>query len=475
LGVAYKELKDCFRAIAEFDSALVYVKDSTRTLVEKADCLITLEQFDEASRALETALLIKPTDARPYALKGMILEKRGFLTRAQDEYSRALYYDPHSITALRMRYQVLLKNGRPREALEDVNALARLERHQPEIFLTRARIHVKLKEFDKAAADFNTAEQLGGPNDQITKEKVQVYFMTGRPHMALDALTEHLKKQPHDPEALVLKALSHIQLNELPAAERILADVLAKHPDQAGAYLYGGVAAARRGDRDGALEYLNRAVELDPTLTAAYKERARVFMELKDNLRAAVDLTAAADLDPSDGEIPALRGVTNVARVLHDAAVADFTRALECLPGDPGILYDRAVAHWKRDDMDSALADLDAVLAKKPDAPRALSLRGAIRMSRGDFNRARSDFDRAAALRSNDPAVWNNRGYFLFRTGNYRAALSDLEKALTLDPEYRNAQFNRDLVVKKLDALGAAIGPGSTGVSTSVEEESEQP
>ena len=93
-----------------------------------------------------------------------------------------------------------------------------------------------------------------------------------------------------------------------------------------------------------------------------YKERARTFTELGEPVRAAIDLTAAADLDPADGEIFALRGLTLIQRRLYDAAVADFTRALECLPGDPSIMYNRAVALLYKDETQLALADLDSLL-----------------------------------------------------------------------------------------------------------------
>ena len=86
-------------------------------------------------------------------------------------------------------------------------------------------------------------------------------------------------------------------------------------------------------------------------------------MDIGEPVRAALDLTAAAELDPSDGEIPAMRGLTFMTRSLYDAAIADFTKALESLVGDPRMLYDRATAYLEEDEQHLAQADLSAFSA----------------------------------------------------------------------------------------------------------------
>ncbi len=112
------------------------------------------------SRVLETVLLTVPATARAYVLKGMIYEKEGFLSKAEDEYTRALDYDSESFSALDMRARLLLREGKPRKALDDMNALSRLAPKDPDVFMTRARIHVKLKDYGAALADYARVESL---------------------------------------------------------------------------------------------------------------------------------------------------------------------------------------------------------------------------------------------------------------------------------------------------------------------------
>jgi regulator of sirC expression with transglutaminase-like and TPR domain len=75
-----------------------------------------------------------------------------------------------------MRARLLLREGKPRKALDDMNALSRLAPKDPDVFMTRARIHVKLKDSGAALADYALVEYLTPGDDRVLKEKVPVFF-----------------------------------------------------------------------------------------------------------------------------------------------------------------------------------------------------------------------------------------------------------------------------------------------------------
>jgi len=451
-ALAYKEIKDYFRAVEDFNHSLAYTRKIIPPLLEKAHCQVILDQLDEASKVLEIVLSASPGMAKAYVLKGMIYEKEGFLDKAQDEYTRALHYETQSTMALEMRAKLLLREGKPRKALEDANALSRLDPDNPEVFLTRARINVKLKDYRTALADYGKVEAMMPADDKVLEEKVLVFFKTNEPGKALQALSGYAIKHPGEVELLVLQARAHIALKNYVEAERILKLALTKNPSYAPAYLCLGVVRSRNKQWDQALGNLNRAIELDASLLEAYKERAKIFMDITEPVRAALDLTAAAGLDPSDGEILAMRGLTFMTRSLYDAAIADFTRALESLFGDPRILYDRATAYLQEDEQSLALADLNAVLRVRPEAARALSLRGIARFNLGQAPQAREDFEKAVAANPNDALVWNNSGFFHYKMKEYDAAIDCYSRSLKLNPGYKEAQYNLSLALQKKNA-----------------------
>ena len=157
-----RKSKTIFEAVEDFNHSLAYTRKIIPPLLEKAYCLILLDQFDEASKVLEVVLSTNPGMAKPYVLKGMIYEKEGFLAKAEDEYTRALHYDSQSTMALEMRAKLLLREGKPRKALEDANSWSRLDPDNPEVFLTRARINVKLKDYRPALADYGKVKDNAG-------------------------------------------------------------------------------------------------------------------------------------------------------------------------------------------------------------------------------------------------------------------------------------------------------------------------
>ncbi len=453
LGLAHKKTGDCYRAIRNFDLALGQSRDLVPALLERAECLVQLNQLDDANRVLTRVSVINPKKAKIYILKGMIYEKQGDMSRAEDEYSRALYYEPDSIQALEMRAQALFHGGKPREALDDANALIRLVKNRDDLYLSRARIYAKLKEYNKALDDYRKAESIKPASPQLVKEKVVVLFSAGKPEAALKALSAYPAGDAQDIEASILRARAHIFMQNHDTAEEILKRILQRDPSNAQGYLYSGVIAMKRGKWDQALEYLNQALKLAPSSAEAYKQRAHLFVELQEWVRAASDITRALDRDPSDGELYALRGLTYMKRKLFDSAVADYSQALRCLPGDSAILFDRAVAFTLQDRWDLALIDLDAALAAKPDAARALSLRAIANYSSGRPDEAKADFDRSTETNPEDPVVWNNRGFFQYRKGHYEGAVADFNRALSLRPNYRVALDNLALALRKQETL----------------------
>ncbi|MFH1116272.1 MAG: tetratricopeptide repeat protein [Pseudomonadota bacterium] len=457
-GKAYKKTKDYYRAIEDLSSALAHSRKALPALLEKAECLIMVNQPDEASADVEHYLTIRAGDANAYVLRGMIYEKQGFLGKAEDEYTRALYYDKESVKALSCRAKVRLKSGQTRSALEDADQLCKLSPKDPDVFALRARIFVKLKEHAEALTDFTRAQSLAPGDDRLVRDKCLVYLQTGRPEKALETLSRDLRSARDDVPNLVLRARAHILLGDYDEAERSLKQAVEIAPEHAEAYLYFGVAAMHRKLMDEALGYFNRALALDRNLVEAYKERARTFIRLGDNVRAACDLSEAADLDPADAEIFSMRGLTNMNRMLYDAAVKDFTSALHNLPSDPGILFDRAVAHHHGDDQESALSDLDRVVLARPDSARGRSFRGVVRFHLGDEAMAREDLEEATRINARDAQVWNNLGFFRYKTGDQRGAMDALNRALQLYPEYDTAGYNLKLVLRKEEA---AITPAT--------------
>lgn len=447
-GLIYKNQKDYFKAIEDFDASISISRRNYAALIEKAECLIMVDQFDQASLALDTYLLNMPGVARAYVLKGLIFEKEGSLIRAEDEFTRALNFDPQSALALESRARLYLKEGKPRKALDDVKTWSRISPTDPDLYVFRAEVQVKLRDYNSALSDYAKAESLRA-DDAIRKQRTLLFLKTDKPDMALSSAQKWLEERPDDSAALVLTARCLIQLDRLIPAESILKKAMRLNPNSAEVYMFMGVLRSKQGNHDEALEFINRALELDPRLSDAYRERARIFVALNDYSRAEIDLSAALTIDPSEIEIITMRGLTFFHRMLYDAAIQDFSQVLEDVPNDARTLYNRAVCYFRKDELQLALHDLDNLIKVRPDSGRAYNLRGVVHGIMGKDSEAISDLNTSAVLSPNDPMIWNNRGFFKYRTGNPEEAIEDFQRALKLNPQFQYAKSNLALATER--------------------------
>jgi lipoprotein NlpI len=151
-------------------------------------------------------------------------------------------------------------------------------------------------------------------------------------------------------------------------------------PAEAGSYedFNTGIAAARRGQHDLAIQMLSRAL-------------------------------AAGDLSPGLQPVAHYdRGLAYLAKDRPEAAIADFTRAIELKPDFFEAYAGRGAAHWSMGRREAALAEYNTVIRLQPKAVRALFTRGRLYWELGQFPQAASDLKEAATLAPSDPyfALW---------------------------------------------------------------------
>jgi tetratricopeptide (TPR) repeat protein len=444
-AIALKEMKEYFRALEDLDSAISHSRRLSTALLEKAECLTMVDQLDQASLALENYLLTRPGTARAYTLRGKIYEKEEALLKAEDEYTRALRYDPSYLPAMDARAKVLLRQGKPKKALEDLNAMVNLAPKDPDALIFRASVYSKIRDYKSALADYAKVDTLKPNDEKIRKDRVLTYLKIGKPEKALEILSRH-SAASDDADSPILSARAYIHSKDFSKAETILAQVQTKWPNNAEGRLLQGVIHSRRSEFDAALASLNAAIELDPKLVEAYKERAHVLVELKEYVRAVNDLTLASQIDPADGEIFSLKGETQCQRGMFDSAASDFSQALETLNDDPRVIYDRGLIYLRQGDYQHSFDDMQRVCDLRPNSARAFSMRGVVRFFKGELEQSIADLEKSYSLNSHDPLVLNNRGFFYLKVGNYPAAKSDFERALAIDPAFLDAKQNLRLL-----------------------------
>jgi tetratricopeptide (TPR) repeat protein len=188
----------------------------------------------------------------------------------------------------------------------------------------------------------------------------QRLYAEGRYQAALNEIEAVLDAQNPEPKAQLLKARIHVELGRLKEAQAQLLPLTKANPEIAGAayYLlarinvgiddsradkYEAVAASMLPDTaeayclraitapnpQEALQWLDRAITLDPSDYPSRKARALTYYRLGEDEKMIEDVGALIALRPADSLGYALRAVLRRAAGLLQAAITDHTRAIE--------------------------------------------------------------------------------------------------------------------------------------------------
>ena len=258
-----------------------------------------------------------------------------------------------------------------------------------------------------------------------------------------------MKASPQDADVRMLigRAVAHQQRGEYDAAERLYAEVLAKHPDQADAQHFMGLLAHQTGRDElaerhmlralevapqradfhfnyanmllgtGRLQYaaqaFQRAVDLAPGMVDAWWGLGQTLFQLDRHLHAAVCLQRVVELAP---ERPvawhALGQCLQALSLLPEAAEA-YRRGLRLTPRDPSLQLALVTALMEDRQDQPALQAMESLLALAPDMPEAHYHRGVWCANRGDFGAARAAFEKALELQ---PAYYQAALYYAYVT-----------------------------------------------------------
>ena len=324
-------------------------------------------------------------------------------TGALGHLDGALAHRPDWEPAVMMKAQ-LLQHERPDEAIALLRAYAEAhpESHQAKLVLARSLAAAK------------------------------------RYEEARDAFDSVLETSPDDTDALNSSALLSMQIEDWPAAERRLHELLRASPDNGDRVrlLLGQVAAAR--DNDTLAEQYYRAV-----LSGDEQIQAQFLIARLQSGRGEYDL-ARQTLQAIEGDDDVLRRARVAeAQVLRDAG--RYQDAYELLEDelsrseqDPDLLYETALLAERLGRTDVMEGHLRTLLDVNPDNAHALNALGYSFADRGvRLDEAYTLIKRANELSPEDPFILDSLGWVHFRKGEHDRALELLQQAYgqRSDPE----------------------------------------
>ena len=201
---------------------------------------------------------------------------------------------------------------------------------------------------------------------------------------------------------------------------------------------------------DEAIMAADTLVETSPKYAPAMAMRSDLLWEQGDSLGALEWVNKAVDINRYDPSMLHRRGVMLARMERYEEAESDLDRAIYLDPGDAGCYITRAMVRYFRDNLNGALSDYDMCIRIDPGNVTGHYNRGNLRAQIGDDNRAIEDFDIVIASEPDNLMAVFYRGILRDQTGDYRGAEQDITRVLEEYPQFTQGYQMRSEVREKL-------------------------
>ncbi len=263
--------------------------------------LIDKGQTDEALKRLDVLGAGTPVPAGVHRLEGKAFYAADSFPDANTAFAAALVEDPHDLESTQMRGLTLFRLGKPAEAIPLLTAAhdwGPETRVDPSYIL--ALCYLDTRRYDDARHAF--AAQYGFPVDSAAAYLLAARMLLRREYLpiAQDFAAKAIALDPQLPLAHALLGEVALAGNHLDVAIAEFETERARNPLDGNIYDRLGDAYSRAGNYQQALQSLQRAVLLEPNVTAPFILLGKVLLKQQAPVNAAMYLEHAEAMDPGN-------------------------------------------------------------------------------------------------------------------------------------------------------------------------------
>jgi tetratricopeptide (TPR) repeat protein len=184
----------------------------------------------------------------------------------------------------------------------------------------------------------------------------------------LNSLTQTLKKNPKNLDALYQRGFIYLDLNNAKESIKDFNQIIQQKPSDKDAYYGRGFAYYRLRNYTAAIQDLSQTIRLNPTFADAYLLRALAYLGAEDYQSSIKDSTKVISLDPDSSNAYFIRGLAWDKLGQRKKADEDYGNVnwpcITCAGGsgtassNPAVYYDRGIALARRGDKQGAVNSL---------------------------------------------------------------------------------------------------------------------
>jgi tetratricopeptide (TPR) repeat protein len=260
------------------------------------------------------------------------------------------------------------------------------------------------------------------------------------------------------------EGLAFYRRGQLAQAQAIFQQVLVLQPRHFDALYMLGMLAGQTGNSAQAVQWINKAIEINPNYASAHSNRGNALKDLKQHLAAIDSYDKAIAIKPDHVDAYYNRGVALYELKQHPAAIDSFNQAIAIRPDHADAYYNRSIALYELNQFQAAIDSCNRAIALKPRHAQAYYNRGKALNELKRYQAAVESYDQAIAIEPDYAAAYDDRGIALSELKQYQAAIDSYDKAIAIKPDCAETYSNRAIALSQLrqykdaiDSYGKAI------------------
>lgn len=252
--------------------------------------------------------------------------------------------NPDDIQSHFLRAEVLFRMSRNSEALIDIDKALKSEPDNVSFLLLKADICLKNGNMAECYKVLQHAEEVAPDNQEVLLKMGEITFDSKDYDRSLEYLSKVTAKDENNRAALFMKGYIYKEKGDTASAVQFFRRVCDKYPDYALAFEELGVLYASRNEPM-ALEYLNTALQLDPSNTNTLYALAMFYQNREDFEKAETLYRQILDINENSADAWHNLGWIELTHYAdYDRAIEYFDKALAADPNHEAAFTNRQLA-----------------------------------------------------------------------------------------------------------------------------------
>jgi len=423
--------------------------------------------YKTATIELKNLLQIAPNNLEARVLLGQALQTQEQWADSEKHLRQAIQLGAPKEQALPWLARTLVKMGKFQDAADlevphsgmTAQAMASLqaERANALIYLKNAQeAGTAISEGERALANIGTSE----PSEDLQIAKAKLAFINKQSAQAMSLVSDSLRRNPKNLEALYTKAQFLLTENKETEAFNVLQQIIAVKPSEILAHVAIADIQLHAGNLGAAEAAIVNAEKMNSSLPRVKYARAK--LELRRGNLTKANETILHILRVAPGHLPSVLLGSAVSYGLgnYEQSQKGAALVLAQLPGEAFATKLLAASQLKQGNHKVALETVISGLRLSPDDAELLSMAGEAHLQAKNYTKAMDYLDRAATLQPRNQEIKQKLAQGYMAVGEMERGLAELQQAVDLSEKASRADtflINILLARKEFDKALQAV------------------